>query len=276
MASGMTVLAKAFRKISSDLQSSLEASGANPDSGTKGSIRETQLLTALRSHLPSRFEMRLGGTIVNGMGDISYPQDIVITDALVARPFMFGNQVHPIEAVCATVEVKSGSTKREIQRGVAQVASVKRLLRERLWQGEELDRVRAGHPEPSPFGAVFCYRMSAKAETINRNFLEACLTHVPADRPDTLCVLNEFTTQWRSNQRLVPFTGSTPHGARNLLRYETADAALYFYIFLLDRLSRYRPPPLELMWYLNNGGDFDFEIADLDLPTDTEPPPATG
>lgn len=267
MEPGMAALAAAFGALSADLQSALESSGVNPDPGSKGGIREERLRQALGLHLPSRYEMSLGGVVVNAEGETSSPQDIVITDGLVARPFMFGNQIHPIEAVCAVIEVKSAYSKSDLTHGVEQVASVKRLLRKRLWRKHELDRIEAGDPEPSLFGAVFCYRMNSRADTITKTFLNACLTNEPGDRPDTLCVLNEFTTQWRSNQNMVPFSGGTPHGAKNLLRYDTADAALFFYMLLLDRLVRYQPPLLELMWYLNHGGP-DIEVKDFKLPSE--------
>lgn len=261
----MTALAQAFSELSSALQKTLEASKVNPHAVTKGNIREQKLLDALLPHLPTRFEMQLGGVVTNARGDRSLAQDIVITDAHVSRPFMFGNQLHPIEAVSAVVEVKSASSKTDIREGVEQIASVKRLLRTRLWRRDELDRVRAGHPEPAPFGALFCYELTGKADTVTRSFREACLARDPSERPDTLCVLNRFATQWSVDERLVPFSGSSPHGAKRLLRYDTREAALFFYMFLLDQVGRYQPPPLELMYYLSHGGCLEFDVRDFDI-----------
>src|SRR5687768_8247860 len=98
MLSGLSALAAAFHQLSSELQATLESSSVNPDSGTKGRIRERRLMQALRPHLPTRYEMSLGGVVINIDGEQSTPQDIVITDGLVAPPFMFGNEIHPIEA----------------------------------------------------------------------------------------------------------------------------------------------------------------------------------
>ena len=265
MASGLSALATAFHQLSSELQGTLESSSTNPDSGTKGRIRETRLMQALRPHLPTRYEMSLGGVVINIDGELSTPQDIVITDGLVAPPFMFGNEIHPIEAVCAVIEVKSGYQKSDLVHGVEQVASVKRLRERTLSSVEDIERWEAGRPDPSLFGAVFLYGDNkTRPDTITRTFLDASLAKPTEERPDALCVLNRFATQWSVDQQMVPVIYSSPHGAKHLLRYDTTEAALFFYIHLLEKLATYRPPPLDLLWYMNLAA-IEFEVADFDV-----------
>jgi hypothetical protein len=101
---GSDDLSRAMERLSKGLRNSPETSGAIGHALTRGEVRESELIEALRPHLPMRYELAKG-EVVDAAGQRSRQQDIIISDALTGTPFLAsgGMGVFPVEIVFAVL-----------------------------------------------------------------------------------------------------------------------------------------------------------------------------
>lgn len=125
----MTSLHGNMERLSRALMDSVTGTTAIHHRLTKGEVREDIVRDELRPYIPRRFAMT-SGVIVDATGTQSRQQDIVLSDTMNEAPFISQGHlgVHPVEAVSAVIEVKSGAARADILDGVAKVESVKRLM----------------------------------------------------------------------------------------------------------------------------------------------------
>lgn len=122
------LLQHAMGELSSALANAVGATSLIQHRLLKGEFRERRVIAGLRPFIPRRYEMS-SGVIVNAGGHFSRQQDIILSDSLLAPPFLAAGElgVHPIEAVAAVIEVKSVATAQAMREAVENIASVKRL-----------------------------------------------------------------------------------------------------------------------------------------------------
>jgi hypothetical protein len=191
---------------------------------------------------------------------------------------MLGNRIHPIEGVVGTIEVKTEAKASTLREGVMSVASVKRLMPKNYkagWSTEQLDAIDNDRQSSHPFGAIFCYTRSRNSKktpistkSLVTSFSKACGDVEVPHRADTLFVLDEFCTQWNSDNRwdLLPLD-KTPQLPSGLLWYTTdspEDVMLLFYHVVVSGLQHYEPPPLNLGDYFTYSGiEFSYDYAEM-------------
>jgi hypothetical protein len=155
-----------MQRISKDLRTSLEETGAINHALTRGEIREKEIIDALRPHIPKRFEMGTG-VVVNAGGEQSKQQDVIISDALAGTPFLGKGDigVYPVEIVFATLQVRSRisvSLIAEPPRGVASdeapALSPFPKTSRRMVRAVSLPGSCVRVPENSTFFAAYCDR----------------------------------------------------------------------------------------------------------------------
>src|SRR5262245_1221992 len=118
-----------MEELSSALANAVGASSVIQHRLLKGEFRERRVIAGLRPFIPRRYEMN-SGVVANADGNFSLQQDIILSDSMVAPPFLAAGElgVYPIEAVSGVIEVKSVATTQAIRDAVANIASVKSLM----------------------------------------------------------------------------------------------------------------------------------------------------
>lgn len=118
------------------LQTELQRSSAIQHATTKGSVRERALKPLARQLFPRRFEVT-SGEIMNATGDRSRAQDLIIYDPNVVAGWQVdeADALVPTEAVVATIEVKSGAARTDVERASTNLASVKSVFGHRPRSG---------------------------------------------------------------------------------------------------------------------------------------------
>ena len=246
-----------MRALSRDLSTSLERTAGVGHNLTKGELREVDLRTAFRPHIPSRFELT-SGVIVNSSGGQSKQQDVVVTEAVETPSFIAsgGLTVQPIEAVVATIEVKSVATPTTVADSVEKGLSVAALLpdefratyRPRI--GAQLVR---GTME-TPFAGTVALTSDASRESLVDAWATAQRDVQLHNRCNALVVIGDFFACWADQN--ASFAAITGHpDATKVARNDAGeDAMLSFYILLMMALTQYNVPMLDLVKYLDEAG----------------------
>jgi hypothetical protein len=120
-----TVLASVANKMLADFN----ASSVAKHSGSKGTVREAQLLSNyLRKYLPRNVIAEHSGEVVAANGAVSGQCDIVIVDPS-TPPFWDDEdyRIVPAECVYGVIEVKSSLDASELRKAWKQIARVKAL-----------------------------------------------------------------------------------------------------------------------------------------------------
>lgn len=246
-----------MRALSRDLSTSLERTAAVGHSLTKGELREVDLRTALRPHIPSRFELT-SGVIVNSSGRQSKQQDVIITETTETPSFIArgGLTVQPIEAVVGTIEVKSVATPASVTDSVEKGLSVAALLPDRL---RPTYRPRVGAQSirgtmETPFAGTVALTSNASRESLIDAWTIAQRDVGLHNRCNALVVIGEFCACWADqNANFAAITGN-PDATKVARNDAGEDAMLSFYILLMMALTRYNVPMLDLVKYLDAAG----------------------
>lgn len=254
------LLQNAMYELSSALANAVGASSLIQHKLLKGEFRERRVISGLRPFIPRRYEM-LSGVVANADGLFSRQQDIIISDSMVAPPFLAAGElgVHPIETVCAVIEVKSVASAQAMRDAVANIASVKQLASDEP-RGFTMIRgasIGMGETVIKPFGGTLFLGTDASDDTLLDAYIEVTSTLPPNDRPNAVVVVDKFTIMWASFAEGSPEPQIHPHplGATHVvLQLLGPSALLAFYMTLMKVLAEYQPPELDLSSYVNNGG----------------------
>jgi Domain of unknown function (DUF6602) len=265
----------AMEELSSALGAAVGASSLIQHRLLKGEFRERRVISGLRTCIPRRYEIN-SGVVINDSGASSQQQDVILSDSMVAPPFLAAGElsVFPIEAVSAVIEVKSVATSQAVKDAVANIASVKTLMpdipRALARPGRGLVTVPVS-TTLKPFGGILFLGRDISQETVCSAYLEACSGLAPINRPNALVVVNEMTVMWGTVPADLPAPRIHPdpsEGTHLLVHRSDKDALLSFYVNLMTMLREYSAPNLDLISYLNNGGGVESEdIAVRELPS---------
>lgn len=248
-------LRAAIQGVAAQLGASLKASSPIGDALTKGELREEDLVRAFRPHVPLRYEM-VKGVVVNAAGEESDPQDLLLLDTHVLPSIAGASNTRyvPIEGVAGTVQVKSRATREEIARGVANVASAKRLLPQVPRVGITPGQVRAGFQTTTAtcFGGLIFLASDRSDEHLRDVYVEEVLKLPPRERCDAFCVLDRFSVLWGN-----PSTGTGLHFCFRGEQAETPmvieagdDSLLFFYLSLVEHLRNWITPNFDWLDYV--------------------------
>jgi hypothetical protein len=139
-ASAESKLRAVLASVADKMLADFKASSVAKHSGSKGTVREAQLLNNyLRKYLPRNVIAEHSGEVVAVSGEVSGQCDIVILDPS-TPPFWDEEdyRIVPVECLYGVIEVKSTLDKTELQKAWKQIARVKALTKE------------AYYPNPQP------------------------------------------------------------------------------------------------------------------------------
>ena len=208
----MSALKEAMRALSGSLAASLDKTGVVGHALTKGELREEDLRAALRPHLPGRFELT-SGIVVNASGAQSKQQDVIIADSATVPPFIAsgGLTVQPVEAVVATLEVKSSATAETVRDGVAKALSVAALLPDTKRKATEVTggAVKFVSTAAKPFAGILALEARAARDALLQAFANAHPREALPNRCNAIVVPGEFCACWATAEgHLAPLAGA--------------------------------------------------------------------
>lgn len=173
---------QALRNTSKQLEADFDKSIQIQHSASKGSMREEIISNLIRPFLPDIYGLT-GGECFSVSNEVSKQLDLIIYDKLYSyRIPLYDNFVQfPCESVYGNVEVKTFLNKDEFIKSVNNIASLKKLKREKttLWDITPYTRVNIGGGIKSSttacannyLGIVFAYD-SPDIETVMKYFAE--------------------------------------------------------------------------------------------------------
>jgi len=151
------------------------------------------------THLPGRFAVT-SGYLLNSYGNVSKQQDVIIHDTLEASNLAATDEyaVLPIEAVYATIEIKTTLSKQSMTEGLANAASVKNLHGTALLVHRETGEVE----EVKEYGAkvytaLFAFDADTTLITASDNLLTSEATF------DHICILGKGNIFWTTQGKPV-------------------------------------------------------------------------
>jgi hypothetical protein len=233
---------------------------------TKGEAREAAVREQFRPHIPKRYGVS-SGIVVNLAGEQSRQQDVIVSDAVENPPFIAegGIEVHPIEAVVATVEIKSVGSPEAVVDGVEKALSVAGLMsdepRRTYKRGKGTQLVQS--TSLKPFAGLVALRSSSTRDSLLQAWAGAHVGSRPWDRSTGFVVIGDFFACWANAQgMMVPLADPTC----SKIAYVEAgeDAMLMFYVVMMLGIQLYPTPDLDLNRY--------FEAANLDYPVESYDP----
>ena len=186
-----TVLASVANKMLADFN----ASSVAKHSGSKGTVREAQLLSNyLHKYLPRNVIAEHSGEVVAANGAVSGQCDIVIVDPS-TPPFWDDEdyRIVPAECVYGVIEVKSSLDASELRKAWKQIARVKALPKT-AYLPDQQPRTRKMYGRDWPYvptvGIVFAYD-GVGLDTLCNEFEELADQYAPEHCPDSVWVLNK-------------------------------------------------------------------------------------
>lgn len=234
-----------------------------PHLGERGTNDEARIRDFLTKVLPERFSVGTG-FVVCSERDVppSNQMDIVISDCFWNAPLHreFLANVYPVEAVYATVEVKSVLTKKRLTDALAAISGVRRLAQHKRLS---LHRTVARNPDrPDSFvdipsivnGKAFGHDLPPRAFIL----AYSCKGwKTVGDLVDWLEVTAENDGSWHVHGLAVLdrdwFVTQVPHKQPNepLFRTIEQDALLYFAISIVNLISAFPMIPTSLEAYMS-------------------------
>ena len=204
------ILASAARRLRADF----DASATIVHRGSKGTVRETDVLAFLQGYLPATVRAAGSAEIVSADGQASGQMDIVIYDP--AAPPLFardGYQILPAECVYGVIEVKSKLDAKELRKSIESIAKVKRLPKTAYFT-ELLQRQPQMYGKTYPgylptAGYVFAFD-SSDLMGMSDEFIEILRTQPYEERIDATWVLGKGAYNWIDRDTLAPHPRSGP------------------------------------------------------------------
>jgi hypothetical protein len=179
----------------------LKASGVAKHGGSKGTVREAQLLSNyLGKYLPRNVRAEHSGEVVAVNGERSQQCDILIVDPS-TPPFWDEEdyRIVPAECVYGVIEVKSSLDSKELKKAWKLIADVKALPKTAYSLDEPPGRTRLRYGQALPYiptvGMVFAYD-GISLDTLCDTFDKLALKY-PCERwVDSIWVLNKGYIIW--------------------------------------------------------------------------------
>jgi Domain of unknown function (DUF6602) len=255
-----------MRALSLALRASLLRTASISHELAKGEAREAAIRRELRPHIPGRYGLS-SGLVVNLAGQESKQQDVIISDEVENSPFMAegGLTRQPIEAVVATLEVKSVATPEEMRDGVAKALSVAALLGDepRSTYKPGIGAQLVSSTCLKPFAGLIALRSSSPRESLVKAWAEAHRSDRPWDRSNGLVVIDDFFACWtHADGQLSPVPDPTCSTVAIVDAGE--DSLLWFYVLMMFGIQLYPRPTLDVNRY--------FVAANVDNPSTTYDP----
>jgi len=177
-----------------------EASGVAKHRGSKGTVREAQLLrNYLRKYLPRNVIAEHSGEVVAANGAVSGQCDIVIVDPS-TPPFWDEEdyRIVPAECLYGVIEVKSSLTRSELRKSWELIAGVKKLPKTAYYPDRQ-GRTRTIYGSEWPYvptvGMVFAYD-GISLDRLCDEFARLADQYPPENRPDSVWVLTKGFINW--------------------------------------------------------------------------------
>jgi hypothetical protein len=248
----------AAKKMQIDFE---EVTGNIDHMGERGNSREEILLNYLRKYIPIKYEMN-NGVIIDGTGEQSRQQDIVIYDSFNSPLLlnMHSTKMIPIESVFSVIEVKSSLNKNEINKCVNNISSVKSLTKNSL---NEINSSTAGF--------VFAFTSSTTLETLLDNLVEANKQVEKRQHINALCILDKGIIVNVSKKGLKDITFFPNEDSTPAIIKNTAENNLMlFYLLLMQYLNQSRVSVPNLIEYANTGEllNIEYSIPKKHVPLD--------
>ena len=245
---------RVFRGLSRKMREDFNVSAEIRHQGSRGTYREDALKRFLSDgRLPSRYGIG-AGEIVGRIRDVSRQSDLVLYDQLNGVALIYGEniQVFPIECVAGTVEVKSTLNKVQLIESLENIKSVKKLA-----PRESVTKTVSGfsmsYPRPSPFGAVFGYRLVGNSLSSLVDNLKEWEMGTPKEYwPNVIAILGEGIIHHYKDGLRIAYTNSDLRNATvpSYIQYEE-DTLFKFYSALIDLCASSDPGPVVLSRYFD-------------------------
>lgn len=186
----MSYILNHFKTMAAILSAKYDLSAGFKNSSLLGQERETFVSDFLSTHLPSRLSLS-NGEIVDSDNRRSAQQDLIIYDERSPRLNIARSNLFFCEGVFATIEVKSYLDKKELQRALANVRTVKELRRTSRTAGAVF--VKGSEDFEHVLAYLFAYSGDSLDACIGnaQGFYEGDLQQLKQYGFDFLCVLDK-------------------------------------------------------------------------------------
>lgn len=258
----MTDFKDIFVSIADKMRADFEASrSAFNHPSLKGSAAENILIEFLRIYLPDHLSV-ISGIVVDSNGGVTKQQDIIICDKA-KTPVFFTNgdiRVVPIEAVYATIEVKSNLRKQDISSIVNNMLSVKRLIKKAYYSDDQVLKrnytIYDMEWDYYPVNYFFFAFKSDNSDTLRNELLKQQndLGLPLHQRVDCGCVLDScvYLNAVINDPSDPQNISALPYPNAKFATYNTQNALLLFYTLIANVLFQATCRPIRFNDYLGN------------------------
>jgi hypothetical protein len=207
-ASDPSTLRDVLASVADRMAADFSASGLAKHRGSKGTVREAQLLSNyLRKYLPRTVLAEHSGEVVAVNGAVSGQSDILIVDP--STPAFWDEEdyrIVPAECVYGVIEVKSYLDANQLRDAWSKIAGVKTLPKTAYFLPDRLGRTRRMYGRAWQYvptaGLVFAYD-GVDIAGLWDTFEELADRYPPEHSVDSIWVLNKGFINW-----LNPTTGA--------------------------------------------------------------------
>ncbi|WP_367321802.1 DUF6602 domain-containing protein [Streptomyces sp. HUAS ZL42] len=195
-----SALAKILASVADRMLADFKASGIAKHRGSKGTVREAQLLsTFLRKYLPRTVIAEHSGEVVATNGEVSGQCDILIMDPS-TPPFWDEEdyRIVPVECLYGVIEVKSFLDREELRSACEKIARLKAFPKT-AYHWDKVGQTRwvygrSWHYVPT-VGIIFAYD-GANIDSLAEALRDISETRPPELRVDSVWVLNKGFVNW--------------------------------------------------------------------------------
>jgi hypothetical protein len=199
-ASDESTLRDVLASVADRMVADFRASGVAKHRGSKGTVREAQLLSNyLRKYLPRNVRAEHSGEVIAADGKVSGQCDILVVDP--STPAFWDEEdyrIVPAECLYGVIEVKSSLNASELRKAWKQIARVKALPKTAYFP-DQRQRTRTMYGRDWPYvptvGMVFAYN-GVNLNSLAKTFEELADQYAPEHCPDSVWVLNKGFINW--------------------------------------------------------------------------------
>jgi hypothetical protein len=232
-----------------------KASGVAKHSGSKGTVREAQLLSNyLRKYLPRNVRAEHSGEVVAVNGAVSRQCDILVVDPS-TPPFWDEEdyRIVPAECVYGVIEVKSSLDSTELEKAWRLVADVKALPKTAYFPSQPM-RTRSMYgrtdwPYVPTVGMVFAYD-GIELDTLRETFEGLADQDPPEHSLDSVWVLNRGFINWSNPTTSMLELGREPRFGFKVVEATAQQMLLPFTAHLHQHFGTAWMPPFKIVDYL--------------------------
>ncbi|MEU9780910.1 DUF6602 domain-containing protein [Streptomyces phaeochromogenes] len=195
-----SALAAILASVADKMLADFKASGIAKHRGSKGTVRESQLLTNfLRKYLPRTVIAEHSGEVIATNGEVSGQCDILIMDPE-TPPFWDEEdyRIVPVECLYGVIEVKSFLDSEELRSACQKIARLKAFPKT-AYHWNKIGQTRWAYGKPWMYvptaGMIFAYD-GLSIETLGEVLHEVSKDLPPELRVDSVWVLNKGFINW--------------------------------------------------------------------------------